>query len=245
MLRNEIKYVISEAQATILSTRIRGLLALDMNMTNPEGYLVSSLYFDDVYESSYFEKLAGSEHRTKYRVRTYNGSDSFIALECKEKIGGKIQKQSVRITRSILDGLIRGDFDALAAIDMPPARDMLALNRVKRLYPKVVVTYLREAYIHPLSTTRITFDKRLQAGWSSTILTGGGTEAYTISNDNAYAFPISGYNATGSVILEIKFDEYLPKFISQALSHSGPPLAASKYVLCRDKLGQLNKFYAI
>jgi SPX domain-containing protein involved in vacuolar polyphosphate accumulation len=231
MLRNEIKYVLTEAQASLLASRMRGLLAPDPHMGNPEGYLVSSLYFDDENDSAYFEKLAGAEHRSKYRVRTYGGFPEVVMLERKEKHGSKINKTSVNLDKSAFDKLSHGEFDILANYNSPLAHEVLALNRARRLMPKVVVTYLREAYVHPLSNTRITFDKLLNAGW--------GIEP----ENNAFAFPIAEFTAVGSTILEIKYDEYLPKHISAALSHSGPPLAASKYVLCRDKLASLEKIY--
>ena len=269
MLRNEFKYVLTEGQAALLASRIRGLLEPDPHMTDPDGYIVSSLYFDDAHDSSYYEKLAGAEHRKKYRVRVYGGDTGVIMLERKEKLGSKIEKHSARISRETLDGLTRGEFSVLADEDSPLACEVLAAARARRLSPKVVVTYLREAYIHPLSATRITFDKRLDAGWTPERFT---PERFTperftperftperftperfasqrLAPQNlmpdgwAYAFPVSGMNCPGAVILEIKYNEYMPRFVAEALSHSGPPLAASKYVLCRDKLSLLNKYY--
>lgn len=235
MLRHEIKYVLTEAQALLFASRIRGLLQPDPHMTSPEGYIVSSLYFDDIADSSYYEKLAGAEHRKKYRVRLYNFDTERIVLERKVKVKGMIEKHSAKISLATFKSLVRGDFDALEAEDSQLAREVLACAGARRLAPKVVVTYLREAYLHPLSNTRITFDKRLDAGWNPERMLG--------SSDYAYAFPMPGMGDAGAVVLEIKYDEYLPAFVSAALSHSGPALAASKYVLCRDKLAQLKKVY--
>ena len=50
-------------------------------------YSISSLYFDDMYQTAYQEKLDGVETRKKYRIRIYNNSDSVISLECKYKTG--------------------------------------------------------------------------------------------------------------------------------------------------------------
>jgi hypothetical protein len=236
MLRNEMKYVLTGAQALLFASRIRGLLAPDPHMSSPDGYIVSSLYFDDSADSSYFEKLAGAEHRKKYRVRIYNNDTSFIMLERKIKTGGRIEKHSAKISAAAFERLARGDFSALADENSELAREVLACAYTRRLAPKVVVTYLREAYIHPLSNTRITFDKLVDAGWSPKRMTGSG--------DFAYAFPSPGLGDAGAVIMEIKYDEYLPKAVSAAISHSGPQLAASKYVICRDKLSVLGKVYS-
>jgi hypothetical protein len=236
MLRHEIKYVLTEAQALLLASRIRGLLRPDPYMPSPDGYIVSSLYFDDRADSSYHEKLAGAEHRKKYRVRLYNFDPSFIVLERKVKVGGMIEKHSTPISRPTFERLDAGDFGVLEAESSELAHQVLACARARGLAPKVVVTYRREAYIHPVSNTRITFDKQLDAAWSRERMTGGG--------DFAFAFPSPGTGESGSVVMEIKYDRYLPAFISAALSHSGPPLAASKYVICRDKLAQLKKYYS-
>lgn len=235
MLRNEIKYVLTGAQALLIASRIRGLLVPDPHMTSPDGYIVSSLYFDDGADSSYYEKLAGAEHRKKYRIRLYNFDTGLIMLERKIKTGGKIEKHSAKISAATFERLIQGDFSALAGESSELAREVLAYAYARRLAPKVVVTYKREAYTHPLSNTRITFDKFVDAGWSPERMTGSG--------DYAYAFPSPGLGEAGAVIMEIKYDKYLPKAISAAISHSGPQLAASKYVICRDKLSMLGKAY--
>ena len=60
----------------------------------PSGdYVVSNIYFDDIYNSAYNEKLDGVKKRDKYRIRSYNGDDSYIVLECKAKQGDRIYKR--------------------------------------------------------------------------------------------------------------------------------------------------------
>lgn len=235
MLRYEIKYMLTRGQAELFASRIRGLLEPDPYMPSPEGYVVSSLYFDDNADSSYYEKLAGAEHRKKYRMRIYNYDTSLVMLERKVKLRGMIEKQSTKISLDAFEGLARGDFSVLEGNTSQLAREVLACAGARGLAPKVVVTYLREAYVHPVSNTRITFDKFLDAGWSPARMTG--------SNDYVYAFPMAGVGEAESVIMEIKYDKYIPSFVAAALSHSGPQLAASKYVLCRDKLYSLGKIY--
>ena len=85
MLRNEIKYLLTYEEYLILSARIRAVLPMDKHAKDPSGYMISSLYLDDQYNSSYYEKAAGTADRRKYRLRAYNFDDSFITLECKEK----------------------------------------------------------------------------------------------------------------------------------------------------------------
>lgn len=223
LLRNEIKYLLTYEEYLILSARIRAVLPMDKHASDPSGYVISSLYLDDQYNSSYYEKIAGTANRSKYRLRAYNFDDSYITLECKEKHKNMIQKESVRIDRATYDGVARGDFRLLADRSEPLAKKVYALHRERGLMPRVIVNYRREAYLHPLSNTRITFDCELSAG----VNTG---DLFSPNLMTRFIYP------RGEVILEVKYDEYLPAYISSLLSFQHSPVAASKFTLCCDAL---------
>lgn len=237
-MRHEHKIVIPRAQYFVLSARMRALLDPDPHMPSEDGYLISSLYFDDVQESAYYEKLSGSADRKKYRMRIYNGDLSRIRLECKHKAADRIEKRSARLDEAAYHSLVRGEMSVLADKEDALCREMYGLCTSKLLRPRVVVSYLREAYLHPLSNTRITFDKCLRAGWSETSMRKTMT-------DDMPVFPTSEFPYPDAVILEIKYDEYIPKFITDALRTGGTLLAASKYVLCRDALHMAGKQFLI
>lgn len=223
MLRNEIKYLLTYEDYVVLSRRIAALLTLDKHTVSPEGYRITSLYLDDMYDTSYYEKLSGDTNRKKYRLRAYNYDPSVISLECKEKKQSKINKTSTRIDQNIFDSILVNDFDPLYNRSDALSKEVFALNREKELKPSVVVDYVREAYTHPLSNTRITFDKELACGINT-------NDFFDKAYKCGYIFP------KNEVILEVKFDEYLPTMIRQMLSIGYKPLAASKYMLCRDYL---------
>ncbi len=223
MLRNEIKYLITYEDYILLSRRMAAYLTLDSHSQTSEGYRITSLYLDDMHNTSYYEKLSGDTKRKKYRLRSYNYDNSFISLECKEKKENKIDKTSIRVDESVYRDILNCNFDSLKGIDAPLAKEVFALNREKGLKPVVAVDYVREAYTHPLSNTRITFDKELSCG----IITN---DLFSPEYKSAYIFD------KNQVILEVKFDKYLPKVIAQLLAVGYRPLAASKYVLCREHL---------
>ncbi len=223
MLRNEIKYLLTYEEYLILSARIRAVLPMDKHASAPGGYKIGSLYLDDRYNSSYYEKIAGTANRSKYRVRAYNADDSFIMLECKEKRKNMIQKESIRIDRATCDGIARGDFSALANREEPLAKRVYALHKERGLAPRVIVNYRREAFLHPLSNTRITFDCELNA----CINTG---DLFAADPVTKFIYP------RNEVILEVKYDEYLPAYIGSLLSFRHSPVAASKFTLCCDAL---------
>lgn len=229
MLRNEIKYLLKYEDYIILSRRISAILTLDKHTVSPDGYRITSLYMDDMYDTSYYEKLSGDTNRKKYRIRAYNYCPDVISLECKEKKQSKINKTSTRIDHDIFKKVLVNDFNPFSEREDLLSKTVFALNREKELKPSVVVDYVREAYVHPLSNTRITFDKELACGINT-------NDFFSPSYKSGYIFP------KNEVILEVKFDEYLPAMISQMLSIGYRPLAASKFTLCRDYLKSNNIF---
>ena len=229
MLRNEIKYLLTYEDYVMLSRRMAAILTPDKHAVSPEGYRITSLYLDDMYETSYYEKLSGDTNRKKYRIRAYNYNDSVISLECKEKKQSKINKTSTKIDREIFNGILVNDFNGLFGREDELSKTVFALNREKELKSTVVVDYVREAYTHPLSNTRITFDKELACGITT-------NDFFSKDYKSGYVFP------RNEVILEVKFDEYLPEMIRLMLSVGYRPLAASKFTLCRDYLKNNNIF---
>ena len=51
-LRHEIKYYINKSVYHTLRTRLDTVAGPDPNMKDPQGYLITSLYLDDVYHLS-------------------------------------------------------------------------------------------------------------------------------------------------------------------------------------------------
>ena len=107
---------------------------------------------------------------------------------------------------------------------MTTSREVCSLAGGKGLKPSVIVDYDREVFIHPVSNVRLTFDKALHAGISSSDL----------FDPSALTLPVFD---DGSVIFEVKYDDVLPAFLRGIISSAhGPRLALSKFTLCLDKL---------
>ncbi len=227
LLRNEIKYLLTYEDYVLLSRRMEAILTLDKHTVSPDGYRITSLYMDDMYDTSYYKKISGDTNRKKYRIRAYNYNSSLLFLECKEKKQSKINKTSTRIDYDIFKKVLVNDFEPFFERTDEISKAVFALNREKELKASVVVDYIREAYVHPLSNTRITFDKELACGINT-------NNFFDTDYKSGYIFPHN------EVILEVKFDEYLPTIIRQMLSIGYRPLAVSKYVLCRDYLKNNN-----
>lgn len=220
-VRHELKYFINPAELCALRARLRPVLKLDGHCRDGKPYAIRSLYFDDIEDTAYYDKIGGTMHRDKYRIRIYRYSDQEIFLERKRKVGDLIQKSSTQITRRLCDQLISGDPRGLQTSSNLLLQDMYVQMRTRLLRPTVIVDYVREAYLHPAENVRITFDMQLRSG------------LYSQDLFNPKLPTICPHDNT-SEILEVKFDNYLPDYIARLLHGvEADKCAISKYVLCR------------
>ncbi len=219
--RHELKYFINPAEIEVLRARLRPVLAMDKHCVGGRPYVIRSLYFDDIDDTAYYDKVAGVMARDKYRIRIYRHSDKEIFLERKRKLGDLIQKSSVQITRRLCDQIISGDPRGLQTSRNPLLQDMYVQMRTRLLRPAVIVDYEREAYLHPAEDVRITFDLNLRSGLHSTDLFNAKIPTICPHDENVQ-------------ILEVKFNNYLPTYIQALLGGiQADRSAVSKYVLCR------------
>lgn len=221
VLRKELKFFVDKNQLALLRKKILPFTSLDFNCKSfNNDYVVRSLYFDNIYDKNLDEKLDGILSREKIRIRSYRKNDLF-KLEFKKRYNSLIQKDSYLINKNLANNLSSNRFLYDSFFSYPNELDKaVAKMRVQGLFPRIVVEYDREAYIHNHGNTRITIDKNLR---------------YLMPNNfmstNLNAFPIFDDNHT---ILEVKFTNYLPRTIKNALqginaiSHS-----ISKYVHCQ------------
>lgn len=221
MVRYELKRFITYEQYLILRTRVRALMKTDPYSRPSGDYIVSNLYFDDIYDSAYNEKLDGVRMRNKYRIRSYNGDDSYIVLECKAKQGDRINKRQQRITVETIARLYEGDITCFDEYDSDLCREVSARMRSCGLTPKVGVIYRREAYTYPICETRVTFDMDLHAA-SDLRMFGGVAGVPVFSQQRG--------------IMEIKYNDFIPKHIVSVIQSDAPKMALSKYCLCRERL---------
>jgi len=217
-----LKYLINYKDRDILVKRLEGLIRRDTHAEKGY-YKVRSLYFDDYWNSAYEEKLMGVSGRNKYRIRIYNDSDSVIHLERKTKTGSYIYKKSAPLTRKDVEKILDGDYSFLLYHPQPLCQEFYVqcISRVMR--PRVVVDYEREPFVFEAGDVRITFDSDVRAS------------SLNLSIFDP-ALPTSSVLEPGKLVLEVKFTEFLPNLIREALPAEAAELSAvSKYVLCCEK----------
>lgn len=222
-LRHEFKYYINQSSYHALKERLRYVVHPDENMVNEDGYLISSLYFDDVFHSALEDKISGTRFRKKYRIRIYEHSDTVIKLECKIKFDSFIAKESAKLTRAEYDKILQDNYDFLLSRKEAICRELYALHQTKLLRPVTVVDYLREAYVAEQGNVRITFDKNIAASVFGLDMFGSD-------------LIMSEILPQGVMVLEVKYDDFIPKYILKLLqTDQAQKCAVSKYVMCRNR----------
>jgi SPX domain protein involved in polyphosphate accumulation len=221
--RHEYKYLISAADAKLLKLRLKHIMQPDP-YTGPSGrYTIRSLYFDDLAHSAYYEKADGICLRSKYRIRIYNYTLKSIKLEKKEKLGNLTRKTAQTIQRSDAKALQRREVPE--TLENGDLLDELWLKiRSEGLRPMVLVDYDRTPFVCADGNTRITLDENLR------------TRPYCA---NLVASPAAMIPVLekGQVILEVKFDDFLPSYLADALRDIPKAnLAISKFALCMNLL---------
>jgi len=215
--RHEFKYYINYFEYHTLRNRLKAVLKMDKFADENGNYHIRSLYFDDIKNEALFEKQAGVLERNKYRIRIYNLEDNIIKLESKKRVGQFISKTSQIITKKEYNFILNNEsFKSEGLLNK-----FLLDKQTQILKPKVIVDYVREAYVSDINNIRITFDKELKTGLYKTDIFDK-------------ELPMIDVIEEPKMILEIKFDNFLPDFIKNLLQiDTNQRYAISKYTICR------------
>ena len=229
--RHEYKYIISEKQAAILKNRVSALMAQDLHAGKSGTYEIRSVYFDDADDNCYYQNDAGTDPRSKYRIRIYNASDKRIVLEKKMKQKGMTKKRQQPISvdeyRMLMDDGVWNVKDIAMAADHnfhkepPLVKELLILKQTRLMQPKIIVAYERTPFIEPNGNVRVTFD--------DAIASSEAFEDFFCSKLHKRSIMPLGYT-----LMEVKFDEFLPSYIRENLEIGHlRQTSFSKYYLCR------------
>ena len=203
--RHEWKHEINYSDFLVLRQRLRAVAKPDVHAQPDGSYLVRSLYFDNLSDQALREKIDGVNRREKFRIRYYNDDISHIQLEKKSKYNGLCSKEAVTV--SVESG---------QELEAELYSKMLS----KGLLPKTIVEYMRMPFVFAPGNVRITLDYQIRTGICCRDFLN--MESVTIEA------------AFSPVILEVKWDEFLPDIIRDAIWLPGRRACAfSKYAACR------------
>ena len=217
--RNELKHHVTEFDLIGIRQRLQLIAERDIHAADNGLYTVKSLYFDNCYDKALTEKAAGYSKREKFRIRYYNNDTGFIRLEKKSKISGMCLKDSYPVSKEQVDRIINYDISWMEFSGVELITELWAKMQYQLLRPKSIVIYKREAYIYAPGNVRVTIDSDICVGNDI-------TQFFNKSNTSIKAFSMS--------ILEVKWDEFLPQIIRDAVQLSNVKSSNfSKYTAAR------------
>lgn len=222
--RHEYKFILSVSQSLILRERLSEIMKKDGNSGESGSYEIRSIYFDDYDNTCYMQNEAGTDPRSKYRIRSYNVSDSRMILEKKIKQNGMTKKLQQELTKEQYEMLLRADGSEIGQtfFDQPPlVQELLTLKQMRMMRPKVIVTYERTPFIEDAGNVRITFDDRISSA----------VDLEDFFSEELHKRPVM---PVGQTLMEVKFDEFLPAYIKETIEMGRlTQTTFSKYYLCR------------
>ena len=217
--RHEWKHIINRADRIAIRQRMRAVAQTDANAKDGR-YVIRSLYFDNLSDKALREKLDGVNLREKFRIRYYNGNTDQIFLEKKSKKNGLGTKDRAQISAEEAQKIIDGDLAWMISSDRPLVQELYVKMNSQGLRPKTIVDYTREPFIYGPGNVRVTLDYNIRTGLLCT----------DFLNPDCVTIPAGD----GETVLEVKWDEYLPAFIRDAVQLPGRQISAfSKYATCR------------
>ena len=220
--RHELKYAITSADYLALRQRLRPVMKTDPHTNSKGVYIIRSVYFDNYNDKALREKIDGVQRREKFRIRYYNDDLSFITLEKKIKHNDLCQKLDAPLTQEEFQKILQEPGSWMLAHPQPLIRELYCKMQTQQLRPRVLVSYVREPYIFAAGNVRVTFDTSIR------------TSLFQTSFANGALPDISATDTPGDIILEVKYDAFLPEIIQQLLQSGNlRQQAFSKYGACR------------
>lgn len=218
-LRHEWKHEISYSDLLVIRQRLSAVAKRDVHSVNGK-YLIRSMYFDNIADKALREKLDGISCREKFRIRYYNGDSSVIHLEKKSKIGGLGNKQSANLTAEEAQWIVAGKLDWMLHSNRPLVQELYVKMISQGLRPRTIVDYTREPFTYAPGNVRVTLDYDIRTGLSCVDFLNTDCSTIAVPGD--------------PIILEVKWDEFLPEIIRDAVQLDNRHVGAySKYAASR------------
>lgn len=218
--RHEYKHSLNFGDYIILRDRLKHIMSRDAHVDANGEYRVRSLYFDTPGDKALREKIDGVDRREKYRIRRYLGAGDYMMLEKKSKRNGMCYKRSARMTADEVAKIQSGDLSWMMADGRELVCELYSKMKSEQLEPKTVVDFIREPFICKAGNVRITFDREIRTGLYSKDFMSDSLPTIRAGDE--------------LVLLEVKYDQFLPDYISHVLQlGTRRASACSKYALGR------------
>lgn len=217
--RHEWKHEITYSDMLAIRHRLSAVAEADAHAVDGK-YEIRSLYFDNINDKTLREKLDGVNIREKFRIRYYNNNTEIINLEKKSKVGGLGNKQSARLSKEEAQSIVDGNVEWMRNSKEGLIQELYIKMTTQGLKPKTIVDYTRQPFVYAPGNVRVTLDYNIRTGLQCT----------DFLNPKCITIPAGD----SGIILEVKWDAFLPEIIRDAVQLSGRRVTAfSKYAACR------------
>ena len=217
--RHEWKHEIQYVDLLTIRQRLRAVAIPDPHAQDGK-YLIRSLYFDNLNDKALREKVDGVNRREKFRIRYYNGDLNLIHLEKKSKVSGLGTKYSAGLSAEEAQAIVDGRLDWMMDSGRSLVQELYTKMKFQGLRPRTIVDYTREPFIYGPGNVRVTFDYNIRTGLG----------CVDFLNPDCITIPA----VDAGIILEVKWDNFLPSIIRGAVQTPGRRVTAfSKYAQCR------------
>lgn len=219
--RHEEKYLAPAYLLDELEARVCALMPRDRHAGAEGRYQIRSIYFDDGDDTCYRENEAGIDPREKFRLRAYDCAASPLHLELKMRRSGMCHKETATVDEAFCRTIMAGRIPPLTDAMPPLAARLVGAMQCRDLHPVCVVVYDRDPFVWEDGNVRITFDRNIRSAASVASFFAPDLAARPVLPD-------------GWHILEVKWDGFLPSFLSGILQTGLLRRTSfSKYYFCR------------
>ena len=210
--RFEFKYIISDDLAIELKKKISNFVKVDSNTFKKNFYIVSSLYYDDQFFTTYHDKIDGLLDRKKFRLRRYANNFKLTPtfLELKGRYNNEVYKKRTLLPAN-KDLMTSGNILTKKIIHHSN-EDVLIQSFAKAFYlnkikPSAFIEYTRSPFFGKFDNTfRMTFDNNLSV----------------VNTKKLYNIDKQRKNFLhGKTILEVKFERNFPVWFHGIIAEYG------------------------
>lgn len=210
-MRKELKFILDLSRASLLYQTLQLVCQNDSHCDASGSYQVTSVYFDDDFNTHLKEKIQGENKRAKLRIRYYGDKAQDLFAESKQKKGDWVVKKRMPLAPEVY---------AQSPLCPSYLTKDLTQHHTHQLRAKQAVTYRRRALVMDHTDVRLTFDDQIRVSVN---------REPNLLKDNTWA---SVYDEN-TVIFELKFSHDIPFAIWSILQNVGIKTAHSKYAIGR------------
>lgn len=223
--RAEYKYFVPYSRYEMLLADLNKFTTPDSYSDTARGYYrISSIYFENVRNQMYFEKIDGIAKRAKFRLRFYSTTPNKVYfVESKFKLFNRYIKRKTILRTERIDDILSPFAKNNGVLGQRELDEFLYYAKIYNFYPYIRIDYERKAVFDKFDKNiRITFDRNIKCCRFS---------AGDLRFPDIPTFPGE------TVILEIKTNLSFPYWLSYIIKkYSLERRSISKYVISVQRL---------